>query len=283
MAFWGDYHTHTTYSHGTGEVIDNARAAAQKGLKEIAITDHGLRHWFLGIRRHQLPHMIEDCKNATEQTGVLVLPGMENNLCTFSGRFDAKPTDLEKLAVIQGGYHKACASPSLTNEFTFQLRNMFRSFVSKSPKRLIAKNTDAYLKLLDNYELDFIGHINRDIRADAVEVARYAKQKGTYIELNSKKLTITDEELEKMAADGVQFVCNSDAHSPDRVGDMLVAVAAIERVGIPYELIANWDRFPSFRSHNYARATEEAHGILLTADKPADRTAEEQSDVDKRI
>ncbi len=280
MAFWGDYHTHTTYSHGTGSVLQNAEAAAEKGIKEIAITDHGLRHWFLGIRRRQVPRMIDDCARASAETGVVVLPGMENNLCTFSGRFDAKPSDLEKLSIIQGGYHKACASPSLVQEFTFQLRNMFRSFVSKSPQKLIVKNTDAYLKLLDKYEVDFIGHINRDIRADAVEVARYAKQKGTYIELNSKKLTITDKELEIMASDGVEFVCNSDAHSPERVGDMAVAVAAIERLHIPYEQIANWERFPSFRSHNYKRAVESVRGQAPAVD--ADGT-EDDADVDKRV
>ena len=49
MAFFGDYHTHTTYSHGKGSVADNARAAAAVGLKEIAITDHGLRHIIFGI------------------------------------------------------------------------------------------------------------------------------------------------------------------------------------------------------------------------------------------
>ena len=68
-------------------------------------------------------------------------------------------------------------------------------------------------------------------------------------------MTLTDAELEKMAEEGVEFVCNSDAHSPSRVGDMSAAVAAIERLHIPYSLIANWERFPSFRSHNYRRAS----------------------------
>ena len=36
-----DYHTHTVYSHGTGSVLENALIAKEKGLKEIAITDHG--------------------------------------------------------------------------------------------------------------------------------------------------------------------------------------------------------------------------------------------------
>lgn len=262
MAFWGDYHTHTTYSHGKGSVLDNAKVAAAKGLKEIAITDHGLRHSLFGIRRHQLPSMINDCKNATDLTGVLVLPGIENNVCTFSGLFDAKNSDLEKIDIIQGAYHLACVSSKFIDEFTFQRRNMFRSLMSKSPAKLIAKNTDAYLKLLDNYEVDFIGHLNRDIRLDALTVARYAKQKGTYIELNNKKMSLTDAEIEKMVEEGVEFVCNSDAHHPELVGDFSNVVALIDRLHIPYSLIANWDRFPSFRSHNYNIATKDSHNAL---------------------
>ena len=36
MLLTGDYHTHTIYSHGSGTVLDNALAAKEKGLKEIA-------------------------------------------------------------------------------------------------------------------------------------------------------------------------------------------------------------------------------------------------------
>ena len=41
MLLYGDYHTHTIYSHGKGDIIDNARVASKKGLKQLAITDHG--------------------------------------------------------------------------------------------------------------------------------------------------------------------------------------------------------------------------------------------------
>lgn len=253
MAFFGDYHTHTTYSHGKGSVADNARAAAERGLKEIAVTDHGLRHIVFGIKRRELAALRADCDAATAETGVKVYAGIENNFNSFRGLFDAEPEDLALLDIIQGGFHKAVYARSFGEQFSFQLRNWLCG--QRASKKLIAKNTDAYLKLLDNYELDFIGHLNRDIKADALTVARYAKQKGTYIELNSKRMTLTDAELEKMAEEGVEFVCNSDAHSPSRVGDMSAAVEAIERLHIPYSLIANWERFPSFRSHNYRRAS----------------------------
>ena len=36
-----DHHTHTIYSHGKGTILDNVRVAAAKGIRSIAITDHG--------------------------------------------------------------------------------------------------------------------------------------------------------------------------------------------------------------------------------------------------
>lgn len=276
MAFWGDYHTHTTYSHGKGSVMDNARAAEEKGLKQLAITDHGLRHMIFGIRRRQLPKLRRDCEEATEATGVLVLAGIENNMNSFSGTFDLKPFDLDKLDIIQGGYHKAAIAPSLGQEFSFQIRNLFRSFCTKSPQKLIVKNTDAYLKLLDNYDVDFISHINRDIRADALTVARYAKQKGTYVELNGRRLPFTDEEMEKMAEEEVLFVCNSDAHRPECVGDMGMGAAAVERLHIPYKLVGNWEKFPNFRSDNYRRACESAKSRAIGRD--AEQTGESSTE-----
>ena len=39
-----DWHTHTVYSHGKGTIEDNVRIAHERGLREIAITDHGPGH-----------------------------------------------------------------------------------------------------------------------------------------------------------------------------------------------------------------------------------------------
>ena len=38
MKLTSDYHTHTPYSHGKNTVLENAKAAKAKNLKEIGIT-----------------------------------------------------------------------------------------------------------------------------------------------------------------------------------------------------------------------------------------------------
>jgi len=62
MAFFGDYHTHTKFSHGKGSVEDNVRAAVAKGLKEVAITDHGFKHMTYNVRRIDWPLVEKEVK-----------------------------------------------------------------------------------------------------------------------------------------------------------------------------------------------------------------------------
>ena len=57
-----DHHTHTIYSHGKGTILDNVRAAAAKGIRSIAITDHGPGHLTYGIKMEQLPQMRKDIR-----------------------------------------------------------------------------------------------------------------------------------------------------------------------------------------------------------------------------
>ena len=71
---------------------------------------------------------------------------------------------------------------------------------------------------------------------------------GTYIELSSKKVHLTDQEIFDVAKTGVKFILNSDAHTPDRVGDISLMQKTFERVNISLNQIANIDgRLPEFR------------------------------------
>ena len=85
--------------------------------------------------------------------------------------------------------------------------------------------------------------------ANALEVAKCAADYGTYIELNSKKAHLTDEELcEIIDKTKARFIIGSDAHSADRVGEISRVEAQLARVNFPMERIDNIDgRYPTFR------------------------------------
>ncbi len=53
MKLYGDYHTHTIYSHGSGTIRDNVEEALRKGLKEIGICDHGPGHYLYGVKKEK--------------------------------------------------------------------------------------------------------------------------------------------------------------------------------------------------------------------------------------
>ena len=77
-------------------------------------------------------------------------------------------------------------------------------------------------------------------------VAKMAKQKGVYVELNGKRINFTDDEILTMASEGVKFIVNSDAHKPDNVGEVNNGLDTIYRLNIPLSLVANVDKIPKF-------------------------------------
>ena len=50
-----DIHTHTTFSHGKGSMEDNVKAAIEKGLSAVAISDHGPGHINYGFTKTDIP------------------------------------------------------------------------------------------------------------------------------------------------------------------------------------------------------------------------------------
>lgn len=263
--FLGDYHTHTTYSrngnklHAKGTVLQNALSAVKAGLKELAVTDHGYGHVY-GVKGEQaFARLKSDCEKAQEQTGVKIYAGLENNLNPKSGKNKSVPpfincseSVLDELQIVQGGYHAFIGTPSFIGNAMFWTRNVIFGFMPS--KKLIARNTEAYIRMIDEYPVDFIGHLNRGIKSDAVAVAEYAHGKGVYIELNGRHKSLDKREIKEMVKRGVEFICNSDAHRPEDVGRMTWGESMIKECGIPLELVANWDRLPRFRSKNFEYA-----------------------------
>lgn len=253
MLLTGDYHTHTIYSHGKGTVMENALRAKEIGLKEIAITDHGFEQMAFGIKRKKVPQLIEDCKKATLETGVKVYVGMEANLCDENGRTDMGVNDYKDFDIFLMGIHRFVKFTRFKDFWNMLVVNaLYTAFKKEASKSLIRYNTRAYINSIEKYPIDAVTHLNFLCFCDVAEVAKAARDNGTYIELNSKKVHLSDEQLEKVRDTGVRFIVDSDAHSVDRIGDTKLVDELLSRVEVPRERIDNIDgRFPDFRFRKF--------------------------------
>lgn len=241
---FGDYHTHTTYSHGKGGVEDNVKAAISLGLKEIAITDHGLNHRSHGVKPKSFPLFLSEVAALREKyPEIRIYAGMEANFLSPRGEIDSAPV-ADKLDVSICGYHKFVKPLRFGDNFSFFARNL----LTKNSKKMLVRNTDAYVKAIENNDIDIISHPMHDCKIDLKEVGKAAAARGTLMELNGKHRDMTSDDLRLLASLGCKFIMNSDAHTPDRVGDVSAQIAAYEEAELPWDLVANWDKLPQFRS-----------------------------------
>ncbi|MBE7080795.1 MAG: PHP domain-containing protein [Clostridiales bacterium] len=256
MILTADYHTHTPYSHGKNTVAENAAAAVEKGLKQIGIADHGFSHVAFGIRRRQVSAYKAECEAASKQYGIDVLVGIEANIRGIDGKADLTDKDFENFDLYLCGKHVFIWYDRFSDMIRYGGGNLNSGKKSKTPsKKLVEFNTKAYISVIKNNPIDAVSHLNYLCPANALEVAKCAADYGTYIELNSKKNHLTDEELNDIAVKtSARFIIDSDAHSKDRVGDMRLVEEQISRLNFPIERIDNVDgRLPNFRFTAYKK------------------------------
>ncbi len=252
MVIHGDYHTHTTYSrknHAKGSILENAFVAKEKGLKQIAITDHGFNQIIFGVKRKHIEQIKQEISVAKDITGVDILLGVEANLISMDGDIDINEDDLAHFDIISMGHHKVVKYSSFADFRKIGVANLLAD-VFKPSKELISRNTTAFLKAIDKNNINILTHLNYGCKIDTLAVAKMAKEKGVLIEISGKKKHFSDSELIEMANEGVKFVINSDAHSPENVGEVNRAINKVIQLDIPTNLIVNLDKLPNFRKGN---------------------------------
>ncbi|MBE5741571.1 MAG: PHP domain-containing protein [Clostridiales bacterium] len=250
MALLGDYHTHTKYSrgnHAKGTIEDNVRAAYDKGLRQIAISDHGFNQKLYGVRRNDIPKVKEEINDAMERYPIEVLLGVEANLISSQGDIDIIPEDYDNLDIVLCGFHRFVRSTSKREQFSFILKNIMCEIFHHTSKKQREKNTNAYINAMRKYDIDIITHLNHACKVDVEKVARVAKETDTLIELNGKRLGMSDAEIMKCYELGCKFVIDSDAHSPQRVGECHLGLEAALRLRIPDSAIVNYNSLPTFK------------------------------------
>lgn len=229
-----DHHTHTTYSHGTGSILDNARIAHEKGLKSIAITDHGPGNFFYGMKMELIPKMREDIKAAREiYPDVKIFLGVEANTILKVPYLDVKPIEWDKLDIVLAGYHFAVfGSGMIPNRLGLKSRS------------LLVQNTDMILNALYYSEesgnhIDILTHPGDKGPFDIDNIARACEDTGTLMEINGKHPHLDIEGIKTAAKYDVKFVISSDAHVPENVGVFEPQLMRALEAGLDPERIVN--------------------------------------------
>ena len=250
MILTGDYHTHTPYSHGKNTVAENVAKAKEVGLKEVAITDHGFSHVVFGLRRREMKDYKAECVAAEKEYGVKVLVGIEANIRGVSGKSDLTKADYEDFDIYLCGNHIFIYYDTFYDVWKYFWGNLInRKILHHIPQKMIERDTKAYINAIKNNPIDAITHLNYLCPSNSLEVAKCAADYGTYIELNSKKVHLTDEELNDIVQKtSVRFIVDSDAHSAARVGDTKLVEEQLKRIDFPMDRIDNIDgKYPNFR------------------------------------
>lgn len=242
MKLFGDYHTHTIYSHGTGTIRDNVEAAIKKGLKEIAICDHGPGHYLYGVKKVNLPIMRAEIDKLNEEycvKGIKILLGVESNITGFDGSIDMDDELIKLTDILLLGYHYGVTPSSFRGGLGLYVMNPITKALPIGRKRALELNTNAFIKAINKYPITFITHPGSKAPVDIRTLARAANKVGTALEINSKHSQLSVESIKIAMEEEVDFVVNSDAHTPDDVGNVELALERAILAGLPMNRIRN--------------------------------------------
>lgn len=232
MRLIADFHTHSKYSrfnHGKNKIEEMVIAANEMGLKEVAITDHGFKHFFR-TNKFNLYKAREIIDEINEWSKTKVLLGIEADIISADGTLDVDSETLSVLDILLVGYHK-------------MIKTDFAGFFGgqKKTQEAVDIATQAYINAIERYPITIITHLNSVIKTDLYQIGKACARKGVMVEINNRHMTWTDDDINDLLASECMFVVSSDAHRREDVGKVDNALDVIKKYDIPSELIANVD------------------------------------------
>lgn len=237
-----DLHTHTTYSHGKGSIEDNVKVAVKKGLKKIAISDHGPGHRGYGIKRAKIKEMrreIEELKPRYPEIEILL--GVEANVINKSGALDVTKEEFGLFDLVLAGYHYGAFDESPVHDLGVHAKNLFFQGLHTTSPRQKRMNTDLMLKAVYENDILYITHPGAKYEIYMEEVAKACSERGIWMEVNNSHPFLTTEQIALCAGYDVTFVIGSDAHVPHKVGCCEMAVERFRDSGVDPKRIINLD------------------------------------------
>ena len=240
MLLTEDLHTHTLFSHGKGTIEENVQAAVKRGLKRIAISDHGPGHLGFGIKRRDLPVMCKEIKRLSRlYPQIEILLAVEANVMGLDGTIDVIEEDLDYYDLVLCGYHFGSMPVRFWRDTRLHLYNGLSKAIPLFRKKAKALNTQAVLKAIETNRIDILTHPGAKGPIDIYAVAECAAKNGTYLEINNSHGHLTVEEIKIAMETEVQFCVGSDAHDPSDIGLFEKSLERIREAGLPLDRVIN--------------------------------------------
>lgn len=217
-----DTHTHTVLSgHAWSTLMENARWAADTGMKGLCCTEHA--HRLTGTAPFFLPgvfHMVPE-----EIYGLRLFMGLEYNIVDYEGHVDAY-------------------SEKYFDTIQFGIASLHSDVIAAGT---VTQHTDAYLQVLDNPLIDVLGHPGtKGYPCDIPAVVAGVRAHNKMIEINNNSFLARPGGAEnclrfarECKAQGVRICVASDAHFAQSVGVTDRCFALLAEVDFPPELILN--------------------------------------------
>lgn len=238
-----DYHTHTIYSrvgpyfHGKGRVIDNARAAAKRGLESLAITDHGPSD-FYGLSLKKIPQIRRDIAAAMHAFPKLrIYLGVEADIVDTPNGLDVSPEDFALFDFVNAGYHYVPKCHMIHNFVAFRM-----PWPKKLREKLRLQNTERIIKALKSNDIKILTHPGDKAFIDEHAVAKACEETGTMVEINARHKHPDVRDLKIYKNYDIDFVISSDAHRPKHVGRYAESLALALEAGIDPARIVNIEK-----------------------------------------
>jgi putative hydrolase len=235
-----DLHTHTTFSHGKGSIEDNIKAAISKGITTLGISDHGPGHLTYGIKRKNIPILRAEINRLQLlYPQIEVLLGVEANILNDSGTLDLTEQEVEEFDYILAGYHYGILGETPLKAMKIHTQNYLLTKLGKSTEKQKNLNTDLAVKAIYSNDIKILTHPGDKGPFDIYQLAVACADKGTLMEVSTWHPYLSVEGIKEAAKTSVKFIINSDAHSPERIGDCAGAVERIRKAGIDLERVVN--------------------------------------------
>ncbi len=209
----GDLHVHSDWSDGHDTLEAMVEAAASRGYKYVAITDHSAGRGIAnGLSPDRLLEQIRLLHSLDWRHGIKVLIGSEVDI-RADGSLDYPDELLEKLDVVVASVHSGMGQDStiMTQRVIKAMRNPHVTVIGHPTCRLLGSRDPV------------------DVDMDALFAA--AVETGTPMEINGapERLDLKDSYVLRARELGVPLVISTDSHAQAQLDHMRFGVAVARR------------------------------------------------------